>query len=77
MEFDPVSLFLWVILPYLAIVTIYFGIMIWSLRKVKKRLTQIESRLVQKIEKESMEKEKNREQKLMRMKNEIDDMLHD
>ncbi|HWR28144.1 MAG TPA: hypothetical protein VN377_06895 [Candidatus Thermoplasmatota archaeon] len=77
MEFDPVSLFLWVILPYLAIVTIYFGIMIWSLRKVKKRLAQIESRLVQKIEKESMEKEKNREQKLMRMKNEIDDMLHD
>ena len=77
MEFDPVSLFLWVILPYLVIVTIYFGIVIWSLRKVKKKLTQIESRLVQKVEKESMEKEKNREQKLMRMKNEIDDMLHD
>jgi hypothetical protein len=40
-------------------------------------LTQIESRLVQKVEKETMEKEKNREQKLQRMKNEIDDMLHD
>ncbi|HWR63501.1 MAG TPA: hypothetical protein VN365_03765, partial [Candidatus Thermoplasmatota archaeon] len=45
--------------------------------KVQKKLTQIESRLVQKVEKETMEKEKNREQKLQRMKNEIDDMLHD
>jgi len=61
----------------LLIVTAYFVIVIWYLRKFKKKLTQIESRLVQKVEKETMEKEKNREQKLQRMKNEIDDMLHD
>jgi hypothetical protein len=77
MEFDPMSLFLWIILPYLLIVTAYFVIVVWYLRKFKKKLTHIESRLVQKVEKETMEKEKNREQKLQRMKNEIDDMLHD
>jgi hypothetical protein len=32
---------------------------------------------VQKIEKESLEKLKNRQQKLLKMKNEIDGMLHD
>jgi predicted Holliday junction resolvase-like endonuclease len=77
MEFDPVTLFLWIILPYLVMVTAYFVIVFLYLRKVKKKLTEIESRLVQKIEKESLEKLKNREQKLLKMKNEIDDMLHD
>jgi len=64
MEFDLRSLFLWIILPYLLIVTAYFFIVVWYLRKFKKKLTQIESRLVQKVEKETMEEEKNREQKL-------------
>lgn len=59
------------------IVTAYFAIVFLYLRKVKKKLTEIESRLVQKIEKESLEKLKNREQKLLKMKNEIDDILQD
>lgn len=41
------------------------------------KLKEIESKLVHKIEKEMVEKEKNREQKLLKLKNEIDEMLRE
>jgi predicted Holliday junction resolvase-like endonuclease len=47
------------------------------LEELSKKLTEIESKLVRKIEKENIEKEKNREQKLMKLKNEIDEMLRE
>lgn len=77
MEFAFIDIFLWIMLPYLIIVTAYFLIILRSLRKLQMRITEIESKLVKKVEKETVEKEKNREQKLLRLKSEIDEMLHD
>ncbi len=88
MEFDQVAILLWIIFPFLFIITTYFAIVLLFLRKIKiqlreidlkvgQKLTDVESKLAKQIKKESIEKEKNREQQLIRVKGRIDDILHD
>lgn len=72
---ELLEIFLYVILPYLIIVSIYFGFVLSSLRKMRKKLTEIEAQLVIRNEKVTVEKEKNREKKLQKLKTDIDDML--
>lgn len=72
---ELLEIFLYVILPYLIIVSIYFGFVLSSLRKMRKKLTEIEAQLVIRNETVTVEKEKNREKKLQKLKTDIDDML--
>lgn len=72
---ELLEIFLYVILPYLIIVSIYFGFVLSSLRKMRKKLSEIEAQLVIRNEKVTVEKEKNREKKLQKLKTDIDDML--
>lgn len=72
---ELLEIFLYVILPYLIIVSIFFGFVLSSLRKMRKKLSEIEAQLVIRNEKVTVEKEKNREKKLQKLKTDIDDML--
>lgn len=88
MDFDQVVILLWIILPILFIITTYFIIVQLSLRSIKKQLREIdvklgkklkeaESKLANQLKKESADKEKNREQQILRIKRGIDEILHD
>jgi cytochrome c-type biogenesis protein CcmH/NrfF len=77
MEFEPMNILLWIIVPYALIAATFFVIVFMNLRKLEKKLAELESKLVQKVEKENIEKRQARDRKLMLLKNDIDQLLQE